>query len=80
MVKEECAPYIARTRPCSSFLSCKPEAKVKRTYDVGGGYGLASEKAMMKEILKTGALNADIYTPYIFHVYSSGILTENGVL
>jgi hypothetical protein len=32
---------------------------VTRSYDVGGGYGQSSEKKMMKEILRNGALSTE---------------------
>lgn len=81
LVSEECAPYKANTKyqPCSSFSACKPEARISRSYDIGDGYGMASEKAMMKEILRNGALNTEFLVPKIFQSYSEGILSEKGI-
>jgi hypothetical protein len=61
LVAEECAPYKASTAftKCSSFRNCQPVAKVTRSYDIGGGYGLSSEKKMMKEILRNGPLSTE---------------------
>jgi hypothetical protein len=61
LVSEECAPYEGKTAglSCSQFKDCKPVAKINKSYDVGGAYGQTSEKKMMKEILKTGALNTE---------------------
>lgn len=53
-------------------------ARVTRSYDVGGGYGQSSEKRMMKEILRNGALNTEFQAPSIFQTYKSGLLTEEG--
>ena len=61
LVQEECAPYKQMTKGehCSKFKDCKGEARVQKTYDVGNGYGQTSEKHMMKEILRNGALNTE---------------------
>lgn len=80
MVSEECAPYTASTKggECAKFASCKPEARVVKTYDVGGGYGKTTEKLMMKEILRNGPLNTEFQAPSIFSMYKSGLLTQDG--
>lgn len=80
MVSEVCAPYSASTKggQCSKFAHCKPEARVSKTYDVGGGYGKTSEKLMMKEILRNGPLNTEFQAPSIFSMYKSGLLTQDG--
>jgi hypothetical protein len=62
MVSEECAPYKQKTKGdhCSYYGSCKPVAKVQRSYFVGGGWGNTSEKKMMKEIIRNGAVNGEM--------------------
>jgi len=61
LVGESCAPYQAQTlgTTCSQYKDCKPVARVRRSYDVGGAYGQTSERHMMKEILRNGALNTE---------------------
>lgn len=80
LVSEECAPYKASTKGdmCSNYRSCKPEARVLRSYDVGGGYGQSSEKQMMKEILRNGPLNTEFQAPKIFSTYKKGVITSDG--
>ena len=80
LVQEECAPYKQMTKGqhCSKFKDCKGEARVQKTYDVGNGYGQTSEKHMMKEILRNGALNTEFQAPALFGSYKSGILSADG--
>lgn len=61
-VKEECAPYAAKTKGdhCSNYESCEPYVKVTDTKYVGKGYGAATEEAIMKEIIHSGAVNGEI--------------------
>ena len=61
LVSEDCAPYMGVTlgQKCSAHKECKPIAKVSKSYDLGGAYGESSEAAMMKEILRNGALNTE---------------------
>lgn len=61
LVGEDCAPYKTSTAStkCSQYSKCPAIAKVKKSYDVGGAYGLSSEKAMMKELLRNGVLNTE---------------------
>ena len=61
LVSESCAPYQAQTlgTTCGQYKDCKPIARVVKSYDVGGAYGQTSEKHMMKEILRNGALNTE---------------------
>lgn len=80
LVSEECAPYQASTKgvSCAQYQGCKPEARVQRSYDVGGGYGQSTEKLMMKEILRNGPLNTEFQAPSIFSTYKSGLITQDG--
>lgn len=68
LVGEDCAPYkiTTATTKCSQYAHCPAVAKVKKSYDVGGAYGLSSEKHMMKEILRNGVLNTEFQAPNIF--------------
>jgi len=34
---------------------------------------------MMKEILRNGIVNGELQAPSIFHMYKTGVLTENGI-
>jgi len=44
---------------------------------VGGAYGRASEKAMMREIKKNGPIVASFEPSYEFMVYGEGIYAIN---
>lgn len=81
LVSEECAPYVTTTATtkCSKFAHCPGIAKVKRSYDVGGAYGLSSEKRMMKEILRNGVLNTEFQAPNVFATYDKGLVTADGL-
>lgn len=81
LVSNECAPYQASTAfsSCSKHANCPPVAKVKNTYDLGGAYGQTSEKRMMKEILRNGALNTEFQAPGIMASYSKGIMSSDGL-
>ena len=81
LVAEDCAPYkiTTATSKCSQFAHCAPVAKVKKSYDVGGAYGLSSEKQMMKDILRNGVLNTEFQAPNIFATYEKGLLTTSGL-
>ena len=81
VVQEACAPYEGTTKnnKCSKYEKCGKEARVLRTYDVGGGYGKTSEKAMMKEILRNGALNTEFEAPEYMATYKSGLMSAAGV-
>jgi len=61
VVGEDCAPYQGSTAgtSCGKYKHCPAVARVKKSYDVGGAYGQTSEKQMMKEILRNGALNTE---------------------
>lgn len=78
MVGESCAPYKANTKgtSCKNLESCKPIAKIEKTSFVGAGYASVSEKQMMKEILRNGAISGDMMAGEQFKVYDSGILSE----
>lgn len=79
MVSEKCAPYLARTKndKCGNYAKCKPIAKVKQSYFIGGAYGESSEKKMMKEILRNGIVNGELNVPRIFSFYQKGILSND---
>lgn len=81
VVQEACAPYKATTKgiPCSQFEKCSGEARVLKSYDVGGGYGQTSEKTMMKEILRNGALNTEFEAPEFMATYKSGLMSQAGI-
>lgn len=61
MVAETCAPYkgVTKGHSCKEFEKCKPVAKVGETNFVGGGWGEVSEKQIMKELMRNGALSAE---------------------
>lgn len=81
LVTEECAPYKAKTKgdKCSNYQSCEPHSKIQNTYFVGKGYGDATEKKMMKEIIRNGAVNGEMQAPRIFGLYMEGVLTSDGI-
>ena len=41
------------------YEKCQPIAKIDKSYFVGGSWGSTTEKKMMKEILRNGAINGD---------------------
>jgi cathepsin C len=81
MVTEECAPYQAKTLndACGNYAQCEPHSKIGSSYFVGRGYGDSSEKKMMKEIMRNGLVNGELQAPHIFHMYTKGILTKEGI-
>lgn len=78
-VSEKCAPYKAKTKgdSCGNYSKCKPIAKIKSSYFIGGAYGESSEKRMMKEMLRNGILNGELNVPRIFSFYQKGILSND---
>lgn len=62
LVKEDCAPYLAKTKgdSCDSYSKCEPHSKIQNTYFVGKGYGDSSEEKMMKEIMRNGLVNGEL--------------------
>lgn len=80
LVSEDCAPYEHSTSStkCSKFQHCPAVAKVKNSHDVGGAYGLSSEKQMMKEVLRNGVLNTEFQAPAVFSTYKEGLVTAEG--
>lgn len=58
------------------YEKCKPLAKIEKSQFVGGGYAKVSEKQMMKDILRNGAISGDMMAGEQFKVYESGILSE----
>lgn len=81
MVSEACAPYTASTKGkhCSDYAQCEPVAKVESVKLIGGGYGGATEKAMMKEILHSGSIEGEVSWPDYAFGYKSGVMTEKGM-
>ena len=81
LVSEQCAPYLAQTKGehCSAYESCEPIAKVKSANYVGKGYGDATEKAMMKEIMHSGLIEGEAQWPRVASFYKSGVLTGDGL-
>lgn len=79
MVTEKCAPYEAKTKgfTCGKYKDCNAAARVHESYFIGGAYGEASEKKMMKELLRNGILNGELNVPRVFSYYSEGILSIN---
>ena len=79
LVSEKCAPYKAKTKghTCGQYEKCKPQAKIKESYFIGGAYGESSEKKMMKEILRNGIANGELNVPRIFSFYQKGILSND---
>lgn len=81
MVTEECAPYRGKTKGdhCSNYADCAPHSKIEKTRFVGKGYGDTSEKKMMQEIARNGMVNGELNAPHIFHMYTKGVLTADGI-
>lgn len=81
-VTEKCAPYKASTKgqTCSQYEKCQPHSKVVNTGFVGQGYGDATEKKIMKELMYGGAVNGEVKFPRLAGMYSSGIITKEGLV
>lgn len=81
LVTEECAPYLGKTKGdrCNNYEKCEPHSKIQSTYFIGKGYGDSSEKKMMKEIMRNGAVNGEMQAPRIFSLYQQGIFTSQGI-
>jgi hypothetical protein len=47
---------------------------VKKAYWVGRGYGDSSERKIMKEVIRNGAIAVGIKVPHTYHSYKNGIL------
>jgi hypothetical protein len=79
MVSEECAPYKGKTKglKCNDYKSCAPVARVHDSYFIGNAYGESSEKKMMKELLRNGAVNGELQVPQVFSFYKEGILSND---
>lgn len=79
LVSEKCAPYKAKTKgqSCGLYSKCKPIAKIKESYFIGGAYGESSELKMMKEILRNGIVNGELNVPRVFSFYQKGILSND---
>lgn len=76
LVSEDCAPYNAKSGSCKNYANCQAQAKIKKSYHVGGGYGKVSEVQMMKEILMNGALNVEYLGSGYLDFYNQGIISE----
>merc|ERR1712227_88940 len=81
LVTEDCAPYLGKTKgdKCGNYEKCEPHSKIQSTYFIGKGYGDSSEKKMMKEIIRNGAVNGEMEAPRIFSLYQEGIFTADGI-
>jgi hypothetical protein len=79
MVSEKCAPYLAKTKgdKCGHYNACKPIAKIRESYFIGGAYGESSEKKMMKDLMRNGIINGELNVPRIFSFYQHGILSND---
>lgn len=62
---------------CGQYKNCSTEAKVQKSYFIGGAYGESSEKKMMKEILHKGIVNGELNVPRVFSFYQQGILSND---
>jgi hypothetical protein len=81
LIAEDCAPYTGTTKgsKCSNWAQCPPVAKIQNTHFVGGGFAQVSEKQMMKDILRNGAITVEFEANKLFSMYKEGILTEKGM-
>lgn len=81
MVTEECAPYKGKTKgdTCANYENCVPHSKIVNTSFIGKGYGDASEKKIMKEVIRNGIVNGELQAPHVFSMYQSGVLTQSGI-
>lgn len=79
LVKEECAPYRARTKgdKCENYSQCPGFAKIKSSYYVGGYNFEPSEKLIQKEMLMHGPLVTEFKADDKFQMYKSGILFQD---
>lgn len=70
-VTNDCAPYAASTKgsSCSKYRHCQPHSKVKKAYWLGRGYGDSSEKKIMKEVIRNGAVAVGMKVPYSYNSY-----------
>ena len=82
MVTDECAPYVPSTKgyKCSMFEKCAPHSKIVNTGFIGQGYGDATEKKIMKELMYGGAVNGEIKFPRLAAMYKGGIMTQKGLI
>ena len=81
LITEDCAPYLGKTKGdrCANYEKCEPHSKIQNTYFVGKGYGDSTEKKMMKEIMRNGAVNGEMQAPRVFSMYNEGIFTAAGI-
>lgn len=77
LVKEECAPYTAKTKgdSCENYSQCPGYATVNESYYVGGYNFPPTEQLIQKEMLMHGPLVTEFHADKKFHHYKSGILT-----
>jgi hypothetical protein len=82
LVTEECAPYLGKTKgdQCSNYAHCEPHSKIQSSYFIGKGYGDSTEKKIMKELARNGAVNGEMSFPRVASMYKSGIITSNGMV
>lgn len=81
LVKEECAPYKARTKgdKCENYKDCPGYAKIKSSYYIGGYNFEPSEKLIQKEMLMHGPLVTEFKADDNFQMYRSGILSQDHI-
>lgn len=81
-VTDDCAPYVPSTKgyKCSMFEKCAAHSKIVNTGFIGQGYGDATEKKIMKEIMYGGAVNGEMKFPRLGVMYKGGIMTAKGLV
>lgn len=78
LVTDECAPYTGTSSDtCGRFEKCPAHSKATSSYFVGRGYGDASEKKMMKELIRNGLINTGLKSN--LNLYKDGIVSESGL-
>ena len=61
LVEDSCVPYAGSDfLKCSLFENCKPIAKIKSSKILGGSFGESTEKMIMQELIRNGAVETDI--------------------
>lgn len=62
------------------FEKCPAHSKVVNTGFIGQGYGDATEKKIMKELMYGGSVNGELKFPRLAAMYRDGIITKNGLV
>lgn len=79
LVEESCAAYSASSSTkCADFSSCAPVVKIKSSSDVGRGSGDSSERKIIKELLRNGAVVTEMDPGLGFETYKEGIYSTGG--